>query len=257
MHPNELEASFERKRVRNAWGTYSKATKSALEHLHYRGYLRIARREKGVRVYEALPSFTPSLSPLSPDDRLQQLMLVIANLLAPIPERTLHAIASRLRRPIANAPDHRKMIRHLLNTGKLEKAVVDEISYIWPASKAPRGELPRCVRFLAPFDPLVWDRQRFEHLWGWSYRFEAYTPPSKRLRGYYAMPLLWGMRVIGWVNVSTLGQELRVDLGFAEKLPTDREFKDELEFEVASLRAFLDLRRLTLQRAEIPNDRFP
>lgn len=53
------------------------------------------------------------------------------------------------------------------------------------------------VNFLAPFDPLVWDRRRFEHLWGWSYRFEAYTPPAKRVRGYYAMPLLWGERVIG------------------------------------------------------------
>ena len=35
------------------------------------------------------------------------------------------------------------------------------------------------VRFLAPFDPVVWDRYRFEHLWGWAYRFEAYTPPAK------------------------------------------------------------------------------
>jgi uncharacterized protein YcaQ len=238
MHPNKLEASFGRKRIRNAWGSYSKATKGALERLHYRGYLRIARREKGVRVYEALPSFTPSLSP---EDRLQRLMLVIANLLAPIPEKTLHAITSRLRQPISNAPDHRKMIRHLLNTGSLERAIVDEIAYVWPASKAPREELPRHVCFLAPFDPVVWDRRRFEHLWGWSYRFEAYTPPSKRLRGYYAMPLLWGERVIGWANASIVGKDLTLDLGYTEKQPADREFKDELESEVARFHSFLDL----------------
>lgn len=47
------------------------------------------------------------------------------------------------------------------------------------------------VRLLAPFDPLVWDRRRFELLWGWPYRFEAYTPPAKRKLGYYALPLLW------------------------------------------------------------------
>jgi uncharacterized protein YcaQ len=238
MHPNELEASFGRKRVRNAWGGYSKATKSALERLHYRGHLRIARREKGVRVYEALSSFTPSLSP---DDRLQQLMLVIANLLAPIPEKTLQAIASRLQWSISKAPDHRKMIRHLLNTGKLEKVTVDEISYVWPASKASREELPRHVRFLAPFDPVVWDRRRFEHLWGWSYRFEAYTPPSKRLRGYYAMPLLWGERVIGWANASIVGKYLTLHLGYTEKQPVDREFKDELESEIERFRLFLGL----------------
>lgn len=53
VHPSELDADFGRDRVINAWGGYSKATKRALERLHYRGLLRIARRQKGVRVYEA------------------------------------------------------------------------------------------------------------------------------------------------------------------------------------------------------------
>jgi uncharacterized protein len=238
MHPSKLDAGFGRSRIRNAWGGYSQATKTAMERLHYRGYLRIAHREKGVRVYEALPPFTPSLTP---DDRLQSLMLVVANLLAPIPEKTLLAITSRLRRSISSAPDHRKMIRHLLNTGRLEKAVVDDIAYVWPVAKTPPEELSRYVRFLAPFDPVVWDRRRFEHLWGWSYRFEAYTPPSKRLRGYYAMPLLWGERVIGWANASIVGKELAVDLGFAMPRPRDRGFEDELESEVARFHSFLGL----------------
>ena len=56
------------------------------------------------------------------------------------------------------------------------------------------------VRFLAPFDPVVWDRRRFERFWGWEYRLEAYTPPAKRKFGYYALPLLWRDDVIGWVN---------------------------------------------------------
>jgi len=41
------------------------------------------------------------------------------------------------------------------------------------------------VWLLAPFDPVVWDRRRFK-LWGWAYRFEAYTPAPKRVRGNYA-----------------------------------------------------------------------
>ena len=48
----------------------------------------------------------------------------------------------------------------------------------------------------------MWDRRRFELLWGWAYRFEAYTPAAKRKLGYYALPLLWRDRVIGWGNVS-------------------------------------------------------
>ena len=65
-----------------------------------------------------------------------------------------------------------------------------------PRETRPAGTLPQ------PFDPIVWDRRRFEHLWGWAYRFEAYTPEAKRQFGYYAMPLLWGDRVIGWVNLA-------------------------------------------------------
>jgi len=54
MHPKELEAYLGRKRVVNAWGGYSKATTGALEDLHYRGLLRIARRENGIRIYQAV-----------------------------------------------------------------------------------------------------------------------------------------------------------------------------------------------------------
>lgn len=54
------------------------------------------------------------------------------------------------------------------------------------------------MRLLTPFDPGVWDLRRFEILWGWTYRFEAYTPAPKRKLGYDALPLLWYDRVIGW-----------------------------------------------------------
>jgi hypothetical protein len=46
MHPGKLEKHFGNTRVINAWGGYSKATTRALEHLHYRGLLRIAREKK-------------------------------------------------------------------------------------------------------------------------------------------------------------------------------------------------------------------
>ena len=47
---------------------------------------------------------------------------------------------------------------------------------------------PARVRFLAPFDPVVWDRRRFAQLWSWEYRFEADTLARKRVLGYHAMP---------------------------------------------------------------------
>ena len=82
---------------------------------------------------------------------------------------------------------------------------MDNVDWFWPATERLGQRStgpPGTVRLLAPFDPVVWDRRRFELFWGWAYRFEAYTPPAQRRLGYYALPLLWRDRVIGWANVS-------------------------------------------------------
>ena len=84
------------------------------------------------------------------------------------------------------------------------------------------------MRLLTPFDPVVWDRARFERLWGWTYRFEAYTPVAKRKRGYYALPILWRDRVIGWGNLSVKDGALRSEFGYVKSQPHDRTFKREL-----------------------------
>jgi uncharacterized protein YcaQ len=93
---------------------------------------------------------------------------------------------------------------------------------------------------LAPFDPLVWDRRRFEHLWGWAYRFEAYTPAAKRVRGYYALPLLWHEQVIGWGNVSVVGGQMQTELGYAAgKPPPGAAFSAALDDELQRMATFL------------------
>ena len=99
------------------------------------------------------------------------------------------------------------------------------------------------VRLLAPFDPVVWDRRRFELFWGWAYRFEAYTPAPKRKLGYYALPLLWRDEVIGWGNVSADNGKMKAALGYVSgRAPRDAVFKRELAAELARLEAFLQPR---------------
>ena len=45
---------------------------------------------------------------------------------------------------------------------------VDGVDWYWPADEDPRQAAPdEAVRLLSPFDPVVWDRRRFELLWGW------------------------------------------------------------------------------------------
>ena len=239
MHPRKLEAALGGGRVINAWGSRSKVTTAALEELQYRGLLRVSRRDKGVKVYAPA---RPHTEPLSPDERLKGMVLVMAGILAPALEKGLRAYAARRGRWLGVKNAGRTM-DSLVREGRLERITTDALVYVRPpGGKPPEPVAPR-VRFLAPFDPLVWDRLRFEHFWGWPYRFEAYTPAAKRMRGYYAMPLLWGEMIIGWVNAAVADGNLEIDLGFAGKRPAGKYFRNELEAEISRLKIFLNIKR--------------
>jgi uncharacterized protein len=93
MHPRELEPHLGRRRQVNAWGGYSKETTRILEALHYRGLLRVAGREKGIRLYQEARKQEEFLAP---DERLRRLVKLIAKILAPVPERSLRAALRHL-----------------------------------------------------------------------------------------------------------------------------------------------------------------
>jgi uncharacterized protein YcaQ len=231
-HPRQVQAHFGRATVANAWGGRSAATTGALEALHYYGLLRVVRREAGIRVYEPAQPW----SDLDPAARAQARALRVAHLLAPAPEASLRAAVNLTHQ----RPGLRSVIPALLAAGDLEAGEIDGVRYVWPATLTPvEADPPARVRLLAPFDPVVWDRRRFEHVWGWAYRFEAYTPVAKRKLGYYAMPLLWRDRVIGWANCSREEGGVRVELGFVNGRPRQKRFDAALEAEIARLTAFL------------------
>ena len=222
----------------SAWGGVSTATTRALEALHQRHLLRVARRDKGIRVYEVAP---PETDAVDPARRLRDIVMIAARIFAPAPEPRLRAALAPLRRRgHSTATAMRTAVDELVTAGALERSTVDGVDYLWPAARGAVEPAPRVVRFLAPFDPVVWDRERFEHLWGWSYRFEAYTPRAKRVRGRYAMPLLWGDAVIGWANATDGARD--VDVGFVDGRPGSKAFATQLDAEVERLRVFL-LRR--------------
>jgi hypothetical protein len=207
--------------------------------MHYRGLLRVARREGGIRLYAAREPHDGASDPAA---ALDALVDVIVRKYAPLPLRSLAELVNALRHGAPQWYDGRRAALDRA-VARLPHANVDGVEWFWPGGHDPasRRHAPDdAVRLLAPFDPLVRDRRRFEHFWGWAYRFEAYTPAPQRVRGYYALPLLWGARVIGWANVSARAGGLGADLGFAAgRAPRSASFKRDLDAELERLRAFL------------------
>lgn len=238
-HPREVDAHFAKGRVTNWWGGQSSATTQLLDRMHYRGMVRVLRRERGVRVYGARDAMP---EPMEPEAAMDALLDVVLAKYAPLPEASMRQLLTHLG---GGAPQFREQKRSWFERAKkrLPSVALEGVRWYWPADELPlkASELERSVRFLAPFDPIVWDRRRFELLWGWVYRFEAYTPAAKRVRGYYAMPMLYGERVLGWANASVEDGALSVSVGFADKRPRDKALTRAIDEEIERLRAFLQL----------------
>jgi uncharacterized protein YcaQ len=241
VHPRDVDAHFARGRVTNYWGGSSSATTHHLDLLHYHGALRVARREAGIRLYAPHEHGDPPATRAERAARIDALVDVVVGLYAPLPRLSLGDVIARLR---YGAPQWRADLRPALTRAKarLAHARIDGVDWYWPAGERPqRATVDDGVRLLAPFDPVVWDRRRFELFWGWPYRFEAYTPLAKRKLGYYALPMLWRDRVVGWANLSVRDGVLHHEFGYAEGRPADAGFATGLDAELDRVRHFLAL----------------
>ena len=254
VHPREVDGHFGLGTVTNYWGGSSNATTHLLDQMHYRGLLRVVRRDAGIRVYAAHEHESLARDAATRRARVDALTDVVVEKYAPLTASGLNRLVKRLRYAVPQwATELNRAVQRA--KARLAHARVDGVDWYWPPAERPGDAvIDDAVRLLAPFDPIVWDRPRFELLWGWEYRFEAYTPVPKRRLGYYALPLLWRDRVVGWANVAAVDGGISPDIRFvAGRPPRDRGFSAALDDELSRLAASLGLsrRRRRAQREEI------
>jgi uncharacterized protein len=144
-------------------------------------------------------------------------------------ERSLHAMGAATEQDLAGymtfprfGPGVRRTaLRALLESGEVTEIGVEGSTARWYALTRDLAALARARRvpvlsrgttLLAPFDSLMWYRQRVARLFGFDYRIEVYTPGPKRVHGYYTLPILHDGRFIGRVDAKAHRAERRLEV---------------------------------------------
>ena len=243
----KVASDFEKRSTKSSFWGWSNA-KRGLEWLFWAGKLAIATRRSFERVYDVPERVLPAevLALPTPSDHDAHLELT-RRAMSALGVASRRAIRDYFRTAIA---DTNPCIDQLVEEGWLVPVRVEGLKdthYVIRDTPTPRSRMYRAL--LAPFDPVVWQRDRTHQLFGFHYRLEIYTPAEKRKHGYYVLPFLLGDRLVARVDLKTDRKSdcLRVLAVHAED-HAPAHAAEELAAELQLLAEWLELGRVIVGR---------
>ena len=137
-HPRQVDAHFAHGRMKNYWGGSSNASTHLLDGLHYRGLLRVLRRDNGTRVYEAVTHLPADESPTGRARRAAALIDLVVRKYAPLPAASLTYLVRLLG---YGAPHLSVQTQAALRLAReaLASCRIDGTVWYWPADENPRS----------------------------------------------------------------------------------------------------------------------
>ena len=192
------------------WWAPTRASRAVMEALFVTGRIGIARREGNRRHYDLIERLVPpELIDVreSEDDARRHRLLSryrAVGLTTPVGTQTevmySTGTTEERKRWTAELVERGALIPVEVEGFKSARYIVAEEEPILEATAAPAPGSPPAASFLAPLDPLVWDRRMLRELFGFDYLWEVYVPEKKRRWGYYVLPILFGDRFVGRIE---------------------------------------------------------
>jgi uncharacterized protein YcaQ len=209
VSPGALEAE----RIIGGFNTV-KATTKALEHLFYEGKVQVSGRTRNFhRQFDVTENVAPELLEHPRFKKSDHQRFMVESALDVLKIASRNQLAQRVNHHFGNwrgpgLSESRKLVDHYAREGLLEPITVKDgdgeetwfvLAKDHAAWESAAKKADDRVRLIAPLDNLLFSRDRFAQLYGFTYKFEAYTPVRQR-RFYFALPILWRDDVVGLID---------------------------------------------------------
>ncbi|MDE5894055.1 MAG: winged helix DNA-binding domain-containing protein [Acetatifactor sp.] len=202
----------------------TKLSRAALEHMYFTGELAVHHKGGNIKYYDLAANCIPEEILKAPD---------------PCPDDFVHRKWRVLRRigslgllwnraadawlgiPDLKAGERNDIFAQLLSEGRILPVKVEDIgSTLYCLTEDAgiaeycKGESPakRRCEFIAPLDNMMWDRNLIKEIFDFEYKWEIYTPQPQRKYGYYVLPILYGERLVGRIEMAYDRKERKLNV---------------------------------------------
>jgi len=242
----ELDVDATKKGPWWGWGD----TKRSLEHLFFVGRVGAVRRPNTFERAYCDPGSVvpPEVLVQEVPDRREAMVALLERSARGHGLGTAKDLGDYFRLPIKEV---RPLLEEMADDGIVDRATVEGWKH--PAYLHPEAVLPRWIRasaLVSPFDSVMWERDRVERVFGFTYRIEIYVPKPKRVYGYYVLPFLLGDRFVARVDLKAdrAGSRLLARSAFAEDGVDHDEVAGALAVELRTMASWLELDDVVVER---------